>query len=152
MRQLSKISYLLYSFGIIAVGLHQVIIKDFRPEILPPFPAWAHAHSIFPILTGITLICAGILIAGFKSRNACLFLGVLFLALIIVFQLPYILFMNPLKPAHLVAWFGAGEELAYSGGAFVMAGLLAGRPSALGSVFFLPADYHVWMQSFCVSG
>jgi uncharacterized membrane protein len=136
MKQLIKIGPLLYGISMVAVGIHQILIKDFRPEILSPVPAWAHAHSVFPIFTGIVLICAGILIAGFKSRNACLFLGVLFLVLIIVCQLPYILFMNSLKPTHLVAWFAAGEELAYSGGAFVMAGLISGKPSAMGSIFF----------------
>jgi uncharacterized membrane protein len=136
MRQLSKIGRLLYGIGIIAVGIHQIIIKDFRSEILPPFPAWAHTHFVFPVLTGIVLICAGILIAVFKSKNACLFLGFLFLALIVTCQLPYILFVNPVKITHLEVWFGAGEELAYSGGAFVIAGSFSGKPSAIGRIFF----------------
>ncbi len=42
-----RIGRFLYGFSIVAVGLHQIIIKDFRPEILPPFPAWAHAHTRF---------------------------------------------------------------------------------------------------------
>jgi uncharacterized membrane protein YphA (DoxX/SURF4 family) len=136
MKQLSKIGCFLYSFGIIAVGVHQVIIKDFRPEILPPFPAWVHTHNLFPVLTGIVLICAGIFIAGFKAKNTCLFLGILFLVLIVTCQLPYILLLNPVKPTHFEVWFSAGEELAYSGGAFVMAGLFSGKPMAIGRIFF----------------
>jgi uncharacterized membrane protein len=136
MKQLSIIGRLLYSIGIIAVGVHQIIIKDFRPEILPPFPAWAHTHAVFPVLTGIMLICAGILIAGFNAKNTCLFLGLFFFTLIVTCQLPYILFFNPVKLSHLEVWFGAGEELAYCGGALVMAGLFSGKPSAMGRIFF----------------
>ena len=64
MKQLTKIGRLLYGIGIVALGIHQLIIKDFRPEILPPFPAWAHKYIVFPIFTGIVLILAGIIISG----------------------------------------------------------------------------------------
>src|SRR5450631_2857819 len=77
-----RIGRLLYGFSIVAVGIHQIIIKDFRPEILPPFPGWAHTNIMFSVLTGIVLVIAGILIAGFSAKNICLFLGFLFLALI----------------------------------------------------------------------
>src|SRR5450631_4117373 len=130
-----RIGRFLYGFSIVAVGIHQIILKDFRPEILAPFPNWAHAHAIFPVLTGIVLIVAGILIAGFSAKNICLYVGFLFLTLIITSQLPYI-FMGPGKPSQLVTWIGAGEELAYSGGAFVMAGSLSGKPKSIGRVFF----------------
>ncbi len=128
MKHLLKTGRFLYGIGIVAVGVHQLIIKDFRPEILPPFPAWAHQHFIFPILTGIALLCAGTIIAGLFTtkritrKNTCLYLGVYFLALILTCQLPYILFFSPDKASRLDVWFGAGEELAYSGGAWVMAG------------------------------
>ena len=128
MKHLLKTGRFLYGIGIIAVGAHQLIIKDFRPEILPPFPAWAHQHLIFPILTGIALLCAGTVIAGLFTtkliipKRTCLYLGVCFLALILTCHLPYILFFSPDKASRLDVWFGAGEELAYCGGAFVMAG------------------------------
>ena len=128
MKQLIKIGRLLYGIGIVAVGVHQLIIKDFRPEILPPFPAWAHQHLVFPILTGIALLFAGTVIAGLftikliTKRTICLYLGVCFLALILTCQLPYILILSADKASRLDVWFGAGEELAYCGGAFVMAG------------------------------
>jgi hypothetical protein len=57
--QLTKIGRLFYGVGIAALGIHQLIIQDFRPEILPPFPAWAHQYIAFPILTGLALIFAG---------------------------------------------------------------------------------------------
>ncbi|HEX4850879.1 MAG TPA: hypothetical protein VFV08_08745 [Puia sp.] len=136
MKKLYKIGHLLYGVGIVAVGLHQIIIRDFRPEILPAFPAWAHAYVLFPILIGIALVFAGISIAVFNSEKIGLYLGFFFLALIITCQLPYILFLNPVKPTHLEVWFGMGEELAYSGGAFLMAGSLSGKLAAVGRIFF----------------
>ncbi len=119
-----------------AVGVHQIILKDFRPEILPLFPAWAHTHIIFPVLTGIILAIAGILIAGFSAKNICFYLGFLFLALFVCCQLPFILFISHEKVTNLAVWFSAGETLAYSGGAFVMAGSYSGNPIPIGRIFF----------------
>jgi uncharacterized membrane protein YphA (DoxX/SURF4 family) len=131
-----RIGRFLYGLSMVAVGIHQIILKDFRAEILSPFPAWAHAHTIFPVLTGVVLIVAGIFIAGFSAKNICLFLGFVFLTLIIASQLPYIFFIVPGKASQLVTWFGAGEELAYAGGAFVMAGSFSGKPKSIGRIFF----------------
>ena len=133
---LIRIGRFLYGLSMVCVGIHQIILKDFRPEILAPFPTWAHTHAIFPVLTGIVLIVAGIFIAGFRAKNICLFLGFFFLTLIILSQLPYIFFIVPGKASQLVTWFGAGEELAYSGGAFVMAGSFSGKPKSIGRIFF----------------
>jgi uncharacterized membrane protein len=136
MKQLTRIGRLLYGTGIAAVGIHQIIIKDFRPEILPPFPAWAHTHVVFPIFTGVALVFAGISIAMVSVKKICIYLGFFFLLLIITCQLPYILLLSPVKPTHLEVWFGMGEQLAYSGGAFVMAGSFSGKPLAIGRIFF----------------
>ena len=128
MKQLIKIGRTLYGIGIASLGVHQIITKTFRPEILPPFPAWAHKYDALPIVTGIVLIITGAAITGLSKikttlrKNICLWLGFIFLALIITCHLPYILIFSPEKLSRLEVWFGAGEALAYSGGAFVMAG------------------------------
>ncbi len=128
MKQFIKTGRLFYGIGIVALGVHQLIIKDFRQEILPPFPSWAHKYPVFPILTGIALIVVGIIISGLvkiklvSTKNICLYLGFCFLALIITCQLPYILIFSHVKVSRLDVWFSAGMELAYSGGAFVVAG------------------------------
>lgn len=130
MEQLTKIGRLLYGLGLVAVGIHQLLLKDFRPEILPPFPAWAHQYVVFPILAGIALIFSGTMISGVFmtrpviSKNICLYAGFCFLAIIITCQLPYVLIFSD-KAYRLDVWFNAGEELAYCGGAFVMAGSFA---------------------------
>ena len=132
MNQLTKIGRLFYGIGIAALGVHQLVIKDFRSEILSPFPAWAHKYIAFPILTGIVLIFVGTIISGlFKikfvnTKNICLYLGFCFIALFITSHLPYILILSPAKASRLEVWFGAAEALAYSGGAFVMAGSFSG--------------------------
>jgi uncharacterized membrane protein len=133
---LIRIGRFLYGLSMVALGIHQIILKDFRPEILSPFPGWAHAHAIFPVLTGMVLIVAGILIAGFSAKKICLFLGFSFLTLIVISQLPYILSVVPGKASQLVTWFGSGEELAYCGGAFIMAGSFSGKPKSIGRIFF----------------
>ncbi len=128
MEQLTKIGRLLYGLGLVAVGIHMLLLKDFRPEILPPFPAWAHRYVIFPILAAIALIFSGIMISGlFITRpvlikNICLYAGFCFLVLIITCHLPYVLIFSAEKASRLDVWFDAGEELAYCGGAFVTAG------------------------------
>ena len=127
MKQLIIISRIFYGIGIFAFGIQQLIIKDFRPEILPPFPAWAHQYMIFPILTGIALIFAGVIICVFikikriYTKSICLYLGFYFLALIIICHLPYTLILSPNKASHLGVWAEALKELAFCGGAFVMA-------------------------------
>jgi uncharacterized membrane protein len=131
MEQLTKIGRLLYGLGLVAVGIHQLLIRDFRPEILPQFPAWAHQYVIFPILTAIALIFAGVMISGlFTTRpvitkNICLYTGFGFLVLIITCQLPYVLIFSAGRASRLDGWFDVGEELAYCGGALVMAGSFA---------------------------
>ncbi|MEP6676204.1 MAG: hypothetical protein ABJA78_13665 [Ferruginibacter sp.] len=128
MKQLIKTGRLLYGIGIAALGIHQLIIKDFRQEILPAFPAWAHQYTVFPILAGIALLFAGIIISGLikiksvSAKSTCIYLGFFFLVLIITCHLPYILIFSPYKVSRLDVWFGVAEALAYSGGAFVMAG------------------------------
>src|SRR5690242_15063350 len=122
-----KVGRLFYGIGILAFGVQQIIIKDFRPEILPPFPGWPHQYFIFPLLTGLALIFAGIIIIGlFPTNNTIkkrvsLYLGLYFLMLIIFCHLPYTLIFSPNKASHLGVWAEALKELAYCGGAFVMA-------------------------------
>lgn len=125
---LIKTGRFLYATGIVAVGLHQLLLNDFRPEILPPFPAWAHSYKVFPIFTSIALIFAALAIRGsfaiqlVQRKRICLWLGIFFLFLTITCHLPYILLMSSYKLSRLDVWFPAGEALAYSGGALVMAG------------------------------
>lgn len=128
MINLVKTGRLFFSLAIIAYGIHQVIIRDFRPQILPGFPAWAHENSLFAIVTGVVMVFVGLIISGiFKveeifRKKTCLYLGFYFFALIIVSHIPYLLFVYPHKLSHLGSWGDVLKELAFCGGAFVMAG------------------------------
>lgn len=140
MEKLIKIGRFFYGIGVVALGIHQIIIKNFRSEILSPFPAWAHENVIFPIFTGIALIFAGIVISGIikmkfiDTKKVCLYLGFCFIALIITSHLPYILTLD--KTPDFQVWINALEELTYSGGAFVMAGSFTENTSAGGKKNF----------------
>jgi uncharacterized membrane protein YphA (DoxX/SURF4 family) len=128
MINLLKTGRLFFGLGIIAYGIQQTVIRDFRPQILPGFPAWAHDYSIFAIITGVIMVVVGLIISGiFKvehvyKKTICLYLGFYFLALIVVSHIPYLLFVYPHKLSHLGSWGDALKGLAFSGGAFVMAG------------------------------
>lgn len=128
MTTLSKTGHLFYSLGIIVFGLQQIVIRDFRPQILPGFPAWAHEYSIFAIFTGIIMVIIGLVISGITKvevnirKKLSLYLGFYFLALIIVSHIPYLLFVYPHKLSHLGSWGDVLKGLAFSGGSFVMAG------------------------------
>lgn len=117
-----------YGIGMIAFGIQQIIIRDFRPEILPPFPAWAHEYFVFPWITGIVLIIAGVIISGVSKikdntkKRICLYLGFYFLLLIIICHIPYNLIFSPNKAIHMGVWAPMLKELAYCGGAFAIAG------------------------------
>ena len=101
---------------------------------------------MFPILVGIALIFGGLIISGiFKikflsAKNTCLFLALCFLTLIIACHLPYILIFSLDRLSRLDVWFGAGEELAYCGGALVMAGSFSESVVKGGRSYF-----SVWM-------
>lgn len=128
MTNLIKTGRLFFGLGIISYGIQQIVIRDFRPQILPGFPAWAHDYSIFAIVTGVVMVVLGLIISGiFKvedvyRKTICLYLGFYFLALIVVSHIPYLLFVYPHKLSHLGSWGDALKGLAFSGGAFVMAG------------------------------
>ncbi len=136
---LLRLGRLFYGISIIAYGVQQIIIKDFRPEILPPFPAWAHQYAAFPVVTGVALIIAGLIMMDvFKMREAtirqlCLYTGWYFLLLIIVCHIPYNLFIQPNSAKHLGVWAPMLKEVAFCGGAFVMA-----------ASYNIPEHQHMW--------
>ena len=125
---ISKVGRLFYGLGIIAYGIQQIVIRDFRPQIVPDFPAWVHEMVVFPIVTGVVMIIAGLIVSGIVRagdnvrKKTSLYLGIYFFALIFLSHIPYLLFVYPHKLSHLGSWGDLLKELAFSGGSFVMAG------------------------------
>ncbi len=143
-----KVGRLFYSLGIIAYGIQQIAIRDFRPQIVPGFPAWVHEYSIFAIVTGIIMVTLGLMMAGLsglKDRHRikiAIYLGFYFLALIFVSHIPYLLFVYPHKLSHLGSWGDALHPLAFSGGAFIMAGSFPDYSSQLDKRYFSASYMH----------
>jgi len=135
MNALLKTGQLFYGLGIVAYGIQQLVILDFRPQILPIFPAWAHQYSVFAIVTGLAMVLLGVVVVGLFKTNAlelgrvCVYLGLYFFVLILTCHIPYLLFIYPHKLSHLGSWGDLLKELAFCGGAFVMAGSYAKDPS-----------------------
>lgn len=135
MNTLIKTGRLFFGLGIIAYGIQQLVILDFRPQILPIFPAWVHQYSVFAIVTGLAMVLLGAVVAGlWKTKalepgKACLYLGLYFFVLILTCQVPYLLFVYPHKLSHLGSWGDLLKELAFCGGAFVMGGSFRKSPS-----------------------
>lgn len=112
-----------YGIGIAGLGIQQFQYADFRPVILPAWPAWMHASPVPAYLVGALWVLMGFMIAfGKKIKTVSLLLGGLLLLFFVCFQLPYTLFTSPNAARHLGVWVNPLKELALSGGAFVMAG------------------------------
>ncbi|HEY6956051.1 MAG TPA: hypothetical protein VI385_12460 [Flavisolibacter sp.] len=128
MFSLSRLGRTFYGLGIIAYGTQQVVIRDFRPQIVPGFPSWAHTYSVFPIVTGLAMIAVGVLVAGIIKvdtnlrKKLSLYMGFYFLALIPLSHIPYLLFVYPHKLSHLGSWGDLLKVLAFAGASFTVAG------------------------------
>jgi uncharacterized membrane protein len=120
---LIKTGRIFFAICMMTIGINQLFYADFRMAILPQWPALRTNTEIWAWLTGVALICAGIVIIfSKKGKEVALVLGSIFLALIVFCHLPYLLFINPHKITHLGLWADASKALALSGGAFAVAG------------------------------
>lgn len=123
MERLNKTGRLFYGICMAVFGANQLFFADFRTVILPPWPSWRASPGVWAYLAGAALIAAGIaIIFDKKGRVVALVLGGIFLALVIFWHLPYMLFVFPHHRWHLAVWTDAGKALALAGGAFVVAG------------------------------
>jgi len=131
----TKSGQLFYGLAIIAYGIQQIVIRDFRPQIVPGFPAWAHTIVLFPLVTGLLMIAAGLMSSGMVpietgiKKKVTLYLGYYFLALIFLSHIPYLLFVYPHKLSHLGSWGDLLKALAFCGASFIMAGSFLFDPS-----------------------
>ena len=117
-----------YGAGLAGIGVQQFIYADFRPMILPYWPSSIPGLAAWAYTTGAVLIIAGIMIAFSKrARMVSIILGTLFF-LLFLFHADYQLFLSPYS-FHLGLWTNALKELAFSGGAFVVAVSFADKRS-----------------------
>lgn len=123
MERILKISSWLYAVAIAGLAVQQFAYGDFRPVVLPAtWPAWLHLWSIWAYLSGAVLLAAAVLLVmGKRRRSVAMGLALVFLVLLLVFQVPYFLFVSQYAPIHLGLWSDPLRELALSGGAMVLA-------------------------------
>ncbi len=121
MEKLIKAGRAFYGIGIAGIGVQQFIYADFRPVILPQWPSWIPWLTIWAYVAGGALIVTGAIIAFSKNaRTTALVLGIAFLFFFFAFHVTYQLFISPYD-FHIGSWTDALKELAFSGGAFVVA-------------------------------
>jgi uncharacterized membrane protein YphA (DoxX/SURF4 family) len=112
------------AFGIclIAVGIQGMVYGDFDPVFLPAASSWLPLHTLLAYMWSVILIVAGFsIILEKKAKEVSLALGGIFLAFFLFCHVPHLLLVDP-NGNVLGAWTKALKELAFSGGAFVIAG------------------------------
>ena len=123
METLIKTGRVAYSVGLLVMGVHQIYYGDFRPVLLPPWPSWRMNPQHLAYIVGIALVGAAFaIIFSEKGKRVSLALGTVFLALVIFWHLPYLFFIQPHEVKNLGLWTDALKALAWSGGAFTVAG------------------------------
>src|SRR5258708_6367080 len=111
-------------FAVCLVGLagQQFYYADFRPVFVPPWPDHIPGETILVYLSSAALIGAAFAIfLEKKARTVALILGGIFLALLLFCHIPYELMVDQYSK-HIGVWSNAFKELAFSGGAFIVAG------------------------------
>jgi uncharacterized membrane protein YphA (DoxX/SURF4 family) len=137
MKNLLPLGRIFYGIGIIAIGVQHFIYSAFRPVILDYWPPSFRSVSIWAYITGAVLILAGaIIIFSKKARLVSFALGIFFLMLFICFHVYYQLFLSPYD-FHLGNWTNPLKELAFSGGAFIMAASFPEKNSSAGNNLLL---------------
>ncbi len=125
MKNLIKAGRAFYGVGIAGLGIQQFIYKDFRPVIMPQWASPIPGIAIWAYITGAALVIAGaIIVLSKNARLTSLILGLAFLLFFIAFHVTFQLFFSPYD-FHLGSWTDPLKELAFSGGAFVIAGSYA---------------------------
>lgn len=120
MEDYNKLWRFFFAISLAAIAGQQLFCADFRPVIMTPWPSWMPGRLAATWICSAVLIAAGIaLILEIRARTIAITMGVLFLAAVLIFHIPYQA-SNNLR--FLGAWGNAFKALAYSGGCFVVAG------------------------------
>jgi hypothetical protein len=125
MNILVKAGRIAFGICLVGLGIQGMFYTDFDPVFLPDSSKWLPFHTVLEYVWCLILILSGIsIILEKKSREVSLILGGIFLVLFLFCQVPYLLLVDPYGKA-LGTWTRALKELAFSGGAFVIAGSYA---------------------------
>ncbi len=144
MRNPGKIGSCFYAIGIAGIGIQHFIYAEFRPMILSFWPATFPGQAAWAYIMGALLIISAMaIIFNKQGRNACLLLAIIFFLLFLFSHVYYQVFMAN-GEFQLASWTNPLKELAFSGGALIMAVNLPGERALrydkllwnLGRIFF----------------
>jgi len=120
-------------FAICLLGLagQQFYYSEFRPVFVPSWPGHFPGEIVLVYLYSLTLIgCSIALLLERHARSAMLLLGGIFLILLLFCHTPYELIVDPYSK-HIGVWANAFKDLAFTGGAFAVAGSFPDNPLAI---------------------
>ena len=122
MGNLSNIGRIFYGIAIAGTGFQTIYYHDFPYWLLPPKHAWIPGLAMVAYISGTLLVLAGACIVfKKKTRPISLLSGAVLLLIFCFYFIPYE-FMASSRYMHLLQWENAEKELAFSSGAFVIAG------------------------------
>ncbi|MDP9042984.1 MAG: hypothetical protein M3N30_13460 [Bacteroidota bacterium] len=122
METLVKAGRKAYGICIVALGVQGMYYVDFDPVFLPGPLSWLPFAAPLAYVWSTILILAGLsIILEKKAQEVSLALGGIFLTFFLFCHVPHLLFVSP-NGNVLGSWTKAFKELAFSGGAFVVAG------------------------------
>jgi len=125
MRNLSYVGRILYSIGIIVIGVLTIYYQDFPYMMIPPKHSWIPGLAALAPVFGVLLILAGgCIILKKNARSVSLLLGSVLLSIFCFYFIPYQLFVSTNNNV-FGDWENAAKELTLASGAFVIAGCLA---------------------------
>jgi uncharacterized membrane protein YphA (DoxX/SURF4 family) len=114
-----------FGAGVAGLGVQHLVIAGFVPVVLPSLPISVPGHGILPFVVGLALIIAGTAIAmGKRARAAAIFLGVAFLASLVLRHIPLQVASGTLWP--IAVWNNPLKLLTLAGGAFAVAASVEG--------------------------
>jgi hypothetical protein len=127
MEKLKKAALAGYCIGLAGMVFPQFFYMKFGRNFFPPYPGLPWLALWTCLFTLFTLTACVYIFLNKKAVNEALILGALLLAMFFLGFVPYELFVDP-NNKHLGSWADGLKELALSGGAFVIAGVL--RPNS----------------------
>src|SRR4030095_11965912 len=122
MGNLSNIGGIFYGIAMAGIGFQTIYYHDFPYWLLPPKHFWIPGLAMVAYTFGIMFVLAGFCIVfKKKTRPISLLSGAVLLLIFCFYFIPYE-FMASSRYMHLAQWENAEKELAFSSGAFVIAG------------------------------
>jgi hypothetical protein len=121
MEKLARIGRWFFAICLCGLAGQQFYYGDFRPLFVPSFPSPIPGQAVLAYLFSIILVGASVsLVLEIRPRTVMLLLAGVFLALIILFHVPYELWVDPQGP-RFVEWSAALKLLSLAGTCFIIA-------------------------------